>query len=178
MGMHEEDGGSLNISVLLYIFNLFNFFYSHPRIFFHCFLDSGEGREEGTESNIDWKEKHPLVASCTCPDWWRNPQLRYFPDQEPTQNLLVVGWCSNQLSHTSQGLTIFSCLKMLHLIFLCKLLIIATFFSFYYLARPVPNTSHVFIYYSLYHTHRLYIFFYFYWIFNEKTFFKTRDERK
>ena len=36
----------------------------HPRIFFHCFLEREEGREERKERNIEVRQKHQLVASC------------------------------------------------------------------------------------------------------------------
>ena len=39
----------------------------------------GEGGERERKRNIDMREKHPLVASCTHPDWGPNLQPRDVP---------------------------------------------------------------------------------------------------
>ena len=43
---------------------------------FYLFLFREEGREKERERNIDVREKHQLVACCTCPDWVPNLQPR------------------------------------------------------------------------------------------------------
>ena len=42
------------------------------------FSERREGRERKGE-NIDVREKHQLVASCTHPNWGLNPQPRHVP---------------------------------------------------------------------------------------------------
>ena len=44
------------------------------------YLERGEGRER--ERNIDAREKHPSVASCTSPDWGRIHNIGICPDHE------------------------------------------------------------------------------------------------
>ena len=39
----------------------------------------GDGGERERKRNIDMREKHPLVASCTHPDWGPNLQPRDVP---------------------------------------------------------------------------------------------------
>ena len=51
-------------------FNKKYFFYPHPKTFFSLLLE----REEGRERNIDLREKHALVASCTRPDQGLEPK--------------------------------------------------------------------------------------------------------
>ena len=69
----------------------------------YLFLERGKRKEKERERNIDVREKHQSVASCTCPDR---------PGTEPstqacaltgnwTSDLLLCG-TSNQLSHTNQ----------------------------------------------------------------------------
>ena len=83
------------------------------------FLAFGEkGRDRGRE-----REKHWWLASCMhtdwegrtcnlgmCPGWELNPQpFGYGTTLPPTHNLLIMRWCSNQLSQpTSQGEKIFN----------------------------------------------------------------------
>ena len=45
------------------------------------FLEREEGVVGGREK-INVREKHGLVASCTCPDWGANPNLGVYPDRE------------------------------------------------------------------------------------------------
>ena len=72
--------------------------------FFHCFLEREEGREEEREReismwgrNVDWL---PPIRAHTG-DRTHNPGCALTKNQ--TGNLLVMGRCSNQLSHTGQG---------------------------------------------------------------------------
>ena len=75
-------------------------------IFLTCLLVlEREGKGEGEkEKEVDVREKHRLVASHTRHNWGLNPQPRYvpWPGIEPP-TFWCTGWCSNQLSHTSQG---------------------------------------------------------------------------
>ena len=50
------------------------------------------------------REKHQLVASCTCPNQGSNPQPRYvlWWRTEPT-TFWCMGWCSNQLGHPARA---------------------------------------------------------------------------
>ena len=84
-------------------------FYLHLRTFLHSLereKERGKERErEGQrEGNISAREKHQLVASLACPDLGANPQPKCVPwlGIEPI-TFWCTGWCSNQLSHTSQG---------------------------------------------------------------------------
>lgn len=66
------------------------YYYFNPHLrtfFFHCFL-----RERKGERNMDAKEKHWLVAPHSH-TWVRNR----------THNLSVIGWHTDQLSHTGQS---------------------------------------------------------------------------
>ena len=70
-------------------------------------------REEGRERNISVREKHQLVVSCMhldqelhMPDLGIKPAAKVCAlTGKQNCNLLVTGQCSNQLSHTVQGLT-------------------------------------------------------------------------
>ena len=73
-------------------------------------------REEGREGRIHARQKHPLVASCMCWDHRGSyvPGLGIKPATQvsaltgnQTCNLSVMKQCSNQLSHTDQGLKFF-----------------------------------------------------------------------
>ena len=60
--------------------------------------------ERGRERNINVREKCCLVASHTCPHHTLNLQPRcvLWPGiKSPT--FWCMGWCSNQMSHASQG---------------------------------------------------------------------------
>ena len=61
---------------------LFLIFEDPPVLFFTVaapFFREGEGREKERERNINMRGKHQLAASCTCPDWGRDPQPRHVP---------------------------------------------------------------------------------------------------
>ena len=53
---------------------LLSCFYPHPRTSL-LILERGKGKER----NIGVREKHQLVASCTCPNQEPNPQPRLVP---------------------------------------------------------------------------------------------------
>ena len=55
---------------------LFCYFFCSHRKSCWLTLERGEGRERGRERNIDLREKHWLVTSCTCPDQGPNPKPR------------------------------------------------------------------------------------------------------
>ena len=59
----------------LFIYLLFYFPYPHLRTCLLIFRERGMGRER--ERNIDVREKHRLVASCTQSDQGQNLQPRY-----------------------------------------------------------------------------------------------------
>ena len=86
------------------------FFNPHLRTYFHCFREKRRGRG---------REKHQLVTCCTYPAWglYNAPQPGIKPATKAsalmgnqTPDLLVMGSCSNQASHTSQGFI--PCLKV------------------------------------------------------------------
>ena len=54
-------------------------FISHFKKRFYLFLKRVERREKERDRNISVREKHLLVASCTCPDQGLNPQPRHVP---------------------------------------------------------------------------------------------------
>ena len=56
-----------------------NFFCPHLRTFLSLLLEREEGKEEGRERNIDGREKHRLVASCTHMDQGSKLQPRCVP---------------------------------------------------------------------------------------------------
>ena len=64
-------------------------------------FEKGEGREKETERNIGVKEKHLLVAPCTCPNWRAGSKPGH--DGNQTHNFLSCGMMPNQLSHIGQG---------------------------------------------------------------------------
>ena len=83
--------------------------------FFSLLSERGERRER----NVNTREDHWLVASNMCLDWglytldqglymprsWIKPStLACSLTRNRTHNPLVMGWHSNQLSHTGQGL--------------------------------------------------------------------------
>ena len=57
------------------------FFNPHPRTCL-LILKGREGREREREKNIDVREKHQLVASCTCPNCDQTCNVGKCPDQE------------------------------------------------------------------------------------------------
>ena len=70
--------------------------------FIYLFLDRREGGQKQRERNMDVREKHQSVASCTCPDLG----LGWQPWQEPCLGATWVTLCGmmpNLLSHTGQG---------------------------------------------------------------------------
>ena len=61
---------------------------------FYLFLEKGEGRDKKRDRNVDVREKHRLVASCTSPDWEPNPKPRCVPWLEiELVTFHFAGWC-------------------------------------------------------------------------------------
>ena len=74
------------------------FFKSSPKYIFIYLTERGKERERKRQRNIDVREKHPLVASCTHPDWIGDMP---WAGIEPVISWWTGGW-SNQLSHLAR----------------------------------------------------------------------------
>ena len=84
------------------LLNFIIIFYLHLRTCL-LILAGGWGKRK-RERNINAREKHWLVASPMCLDQGPNPKPRHVP--WPGTEFMIfrfMGWCSNQLSHMSQG---------------------------------------------------------------------------
>ena len=69
-------------------------------------FERGKGRKrEGRKGNINVKDKYPPVASSTCLYKGPNQEPRYVPWLRMNlETFEFMGQCSNQLSHTGQGM--------------------------------------------------------------------------
>ena len=108
-------------SRLLSFFFLTVFFTSLEDIFLIAFRERGREREKYLgERSINWLPPvgwvsylQIVVGVAGHPHRMEDQthNLGMCPDQNVAQNPSVTGWYSNQLSHTSQGLTLFNCGK-------------------------------------------------------------------
>ena len=78
--------------------------FSHVFTYVYLFLDRGEGREKGNETNSNVREKHQCVVTSHTPPTRHLAATRACAlTGNPTGHLLVCGMMLNPLSHTSQG---------------------------------------------------------------------------
>ena len=84
----------------IYLF-LYLFFNPHPRTYL-LILESGGGRENVKDRNIDVREKHPLFDFCMCPAVDEAATLARALTGNLTHNLSFYGTTPNQLSHPGQ----------------------------------------------------------------------------
>ena len=146
-------------------------FYPHSRTC-SLTLERGEGREKARKRNIYVRQKHRSVACPVCPNWDQTPNPVVYADQESNRrHFSFAGWCSNQLSHTSQGTTCIYCkmlttmsqVNILHLIVTIFFLVMRAFkiysFSIFQISNRVSIIIEKYVYNHLYVTSSWLIYF-------------------
>ena len=69
----------------------------------NLFLERGEGREKERKKNINMREKHQSVASCTRPKQNQTRNAGMCPDQKSNPQRFALWKTPNQVNHTGPG---------------------------------------------------------------------------
>ena len=88
---------------IFWSFKIFIYLFKYSLDNMLIILERGEWWEKEGERNINVREKHQLVASCTHPDQEPDPQPRHVPwTGIKPMTFQFMGTCSNQLIHIGQ----------------------------------------------------------------------------